>query len=260
MKQLGIWHPRAVADDRDFIKQLRNEGFTGLVLMPRFDYIREQLPTAPYETLQRATANDMLDRYTVYKQMGFTIFLNFGAGWGLGKFDGNYFYQAIDKSLNLPDVINDWGEFWEDYVEQAKYPDPVTKQPRQLTREEYYSIRSERNIYYQGRLEIGGTARNKQNLGLDTLTSYWNQKKYWAPTDPFFWIYGQLSYHFPSSLRYKAKAALAKKYNTPAAFLYQGDLPGWDGTCFMIKLLSLLNLKEIFETWQRKRFIKHFGE
>ncbi|MHB8842201.1 MAG: hypothetical protein ACYC56_10550 [Candidatus Aquicultor sp.] len=246
MKFLGIWHPDR---SEEFAKKLLAQGFNTYMIAPNWELVVSENPKdTPYEELQELTAIEMRERYDKLKKMGFKFFLNFGSGWGLGEFDKNWFFRKIYEQFeDCDDMLFDLGEFYEDYVETGK-----------MKEEEYTGIVAEKREFFGKKLELGNTARNKIKLGSDTLTSYWNQEKYWRNTDPFVWIFGQAGWHNISSLRYKSKAEWCKKNNIQVALLYQGDKSEWKAIGWENKIADILHIRNWFENWQRKRFIKIF--
>ena len=260
MKVLGIYHPKI--KEIWYCNYLRKLGFNAIVLDPIHDW---QLAEATYPNWeprqkQHKAAEFMFTRYRILKKMGFTYFLNLGSSWGLGKLDGNYFYKVIGEQFkDCKDMIFDIGEFYEDYVEQASYFDYKINAKRKLTYDEYSNVMAEKLEYFGDRVEIGNTRRNKIRFNSDTLTSYEFQNRYWR-VDPFVWIFGQAGWHnLIGSLMYGRKNRQCKEKGIERAFIYQGNPSAWTVIGFENKILDLFHLREWFENWQRKRFIKKFG-
>lgn len=260
MKILGIYHPRT--KELWYCNYLRKLGFNAITLDPLHEWhIADTIPGLSIEEKQIKAAELMFKKYELLKRMGYVYFLNLGSSWGLGEFDGNYFWKVIgEKFKNCDDVIFDIGEFYEDYVEQASYYDYNLKAKRKLTEPEYYRILGEKFSYFGKRVEIGNTRRNKLRFNADTLTSYEFQDKYWTKQDIFAWIFGQCGWHnLIGSLMYGRKAKQCNKKGIGKAFLYQGNPSAWTVIGFENKILDFFGLREFFESWQRKRFIKKFG-
>lgn len=261
MKILGIYHPKA--KEIWFCNYLRKLGFNAIVLDPSHDWniANETYPHWGVIPKQHKAADLMFTRYKLLKKMGYEYFVNLGSSWGLGKLDGNYFFKIIgDKFIDCKDMIFDIGEFYEDYVEQANYMDPITKQKRKLTYDEYQNVMNEKIKYFGDRVEIGNTRRNKLRFNSDTLTSYEFQNRYWRK-DLFVWIFGQCGWHnLIGSLMYGRKNKQCKERGIEKAILYQGNPSSWTVIGFENKILDFFKLREWFENWQRKRFIKKFKE
>lgn len=248
-KKLFIWHPKN--HDIKFARQLRKMGFNAW-----------RIPVEPFwteasywgvfsnEDKQKFVAVKMFALYEELKNTGYEFFI-IDAGWGLGSYDNNYFYEKIfNRFKQCNDVVFDWGECYEDYVEKKK-----------MTLQQYKEAFQQRYKLIGSRLIVGATARNKKNFGANSLTSYLNQKKYWSSEDSLAWIFGQSAWHnFAGSLCYKSKARQLKKLSVNLIGLYQGNPAEWNSIGWENKLMKLFGLKECFEEWQRNRFIKYFGE
>jgi len=243
---LGIWHPKC--GEITFDKEMFKMGFNSYRIPVSPFWKEVENLCASYEDKQKATAKKMFEHYLVLKEIGYVFFL-VDFGWGLGKYDQNWFYKVIyDEFKDCEDVFYDFGEFYEDYVETEKI-DEIT----------YESIMKERKDLIGDKLWIGATSRNKDKLGAVSLTSYWNQKKYWRATDKFVWIYGQLK--FDADMCYENLSKVAKELGINKFFLYQGDPKKFDIAVpytWLNSLLRLFGKDEKYEKNKREKFIKSF--
>ena len=246
---LGILHPSNF--DYAFAEDLRKSGFNTLYInvSPFWEQTETGSPKEfSYEFKQEIVAQKMRAYYEDLKDMGFTFFI-IDAGWGLGNFDNNYFYEKIYKAFeDCEDVLFDWGECYEDYVETKK-----------MTLDEYYRVAEQRINLISGQLSIGATSRNKDRLGATSLTSYCPQEKYWRKTDKYLWIFGQLAWHnLFGSLDYESKAKWVKENGVGTVLLYQFNPSSWSWLGFENKIGDILGCRQSFEKKQREEFIKAF--
>ena len=244
--KLFIWHPKNA--DLRFARNLFIQGFNAWRI-PIYDFWKQvENLNLTIDEKQMKTALAMYDFYLSLKAIGYKFFV-VDAGWGLGSFDGNYFYEKIFSVFEkCDDVIFDWGECFEDYVETGK-----------MTEAEYYRVVEQRVSIMAGKLTIGATARNKKKLGADSLTSYLQQGKYWERTDKLAWIFGQIGWHnLFGSLDYQNKAEHLNMLGVKVIGLYQGNPSDWSWIGWENKILDLFGKRNKFEENQREKFIKHF--
>jgi len=245
MNYLFLWHPKN--GDIKFAEQMFIKGFNAWRIPVLWDEVAD-LPY-DYEQKQNIAVEKMFNFYTELKKIGFEFFI-VDAGWGLGSFDENYFYEKIYKKFaNYSDVLFDWGETFEDYVETKKMPDWIYWQ----------IIRKEREDLIGDKLTIGATARNKDKLNATSLTSYFNQTKYFRKTDKLVWIFGQVGWHnLFGSLNYEKLYDKIVELGINVVGLYQGNSADWSWIGWENKILEMFNLREKFELKRTKEFLKVF--
>lgn len=204
---------------------------------------------------QEKSVERMWNEYQSHKANGHTIFL-IQFGYGLGDFDNNYFYKVIFRKFkDCSDVIFYIGEFYEEFAETGKFS------PTQVE-----AIVFERMLLTKYNLIWDATARNKINIGANSLSSYFHQTKFWRTTDKFAWIYGQFAWHscipFIGSSSYKRLAKRINELGIKNVGLYQGDSNIWAWSkpyTWGTWLQSKLGIQDWYEALQRKRFLKYFG-
>lgn len=244
--KLFIWHPKNA--DLRFARNLFIQGFNAWRI-PIYDFWKQvENLNLTIDEKQMKTALMMYDFYLNLKAIGYKFFV-VDAGWGLGSFDGNYFYEKIFSVFEkCEDVIFDWGECYEDWVETGK-----------MTEAEYREVRKEREKVFGDRITIGATARNKKKLNADSLTSYYKQENHWEKTDKLVWIFGQCAWHnLFGSLDYDSLSRRARALKINHIGLYQGNPSEWSWAGFENKLLDLFGKREKFEEEKREKFIKQF--
>lgn len=233
-----------------FAKRMHSVGFNAwrIPVEPFWNEVKDL--QIDIDSKQKMVANKMYEMYLSLKIIGYKLFV-VDAGWGLGDFDKNYFYERIyDKFKEKEDVIFDWGECYEDYVETKK-----------MTWEQYLDVFEQRIKLMGSRLAIGATARNKLKLNANSLTSYLNQEKYWTSADILVWIFGQYAWHnLCGSLDYENKAKKIKELNINVVGLYQNNPTNWSWLGWENKIMDILGKKEKFEAGQREKFINIFKE
>lgn len=243
---LLLWHKEN--GNLAFAKAMHKAGFNAwrIPVEPFWNQVKDL--QIDVEDKQKMTANSMYDFYLSLKRLGFKFFL-IDAGWGLGSFDGNYFYERIyDKFEGKQDVLYDWGECYEDCVETKK-----------MTIEQYWKVFEQRHDLMGEQLTVGATARNKDKLGATSLTSYINQEKYWRSSDKLAWIFGQYAYHnLLGSLDYESKARKIKELKIDVVGLYQGNPSNWSAVGWENKIADMFGLREKFEEKLRTKFINFF--
>lgn len=245
MNHLFLWHPKN--GDLRFARNMFIKGFNAWRI-PVEDFYNKTGNVTDIEARQEVTARLMYDFYLQLKTVGFKFFI-VDAGWGLGEYDGNYFYEKIYNQFEAcDDILFDWGECYEDYVETKK-----------MTINQYRRVAEQRINLMAGRLSIGATARNKDKLGANSLTSYLCQEKYWRETDNLIWIFGQYAYHnLLGSLNYEKKAEQIRKLGIKVIGLYQGNPSEWSSVGWENKIFDILGKREKFEEDKREKFIKYF--
>lgn len=243
---LLLWHPHNAS--LGFADQMFKQGFNAwrIPVEPFWDDVKDL--QIDVEDKQKITANGMYAFYLALSRLGFQYFV-VDAGWGLGSFDNNYFYEHIfNRFEGKNDVLFDWGECYEDYVETKK-----------MTVNEYWKVFEQRHDLMGDKLTVGATARNKEKLGATSLTSYLNQEKYWRETDKLAWVFGQCAWHnLFGSLDYEGKAKRIKELGINVVGLYQGNTSEWTCIGWENKILDLFGKRNKFEENQREKFIKHF--
>lgn len=243
---LFLWHPKNY--DLAFARKCYKRGFNAwrIPVEPFWNEVKDL--QIDIDSKQKMVANKMYERYLALKIIGYKFFI-IDYGWGLGDYDKNYFYEKIsDKFEGKENILYDWGECYEDYVETKK-----------MTKEQYWKVFEQRHDLVGEQLVIGATARNKDKLGATSLTSYLCQEKYWRETDNLIWIFGQAAYHnLLGSLNYEKKAEQIRKLGIKVIGLYQGNPSEWSSVGWENKIFDILGKREKFEEDKREKFIKYF--
>jgi hypothetical protein len=250
MKNIGIW-----TRDLSFANmvKLREQGFNSLFLNNEWfwDLLTENKKKESDWTIEKAV-EAVNYWYNGAKGMGYKFFL-IDVAWGMWPLDGNdLWYKLYEKFKDCTDVAFFFDEPHEALVETGKY-----------TKEEIRGVLLERAKVIGDRLMIGGTKRNSSERYVNVVTQYNCQEGYWSSGTGFVWIYGQLAWHFFSSLRYKKLSKVADSLNISGRFLYQYDVDEFSikqpGT-WLNGILKIIGIRNWFENWQRERFVKYFGE
>jgi len=254
---MGIWLPDYWIDfDLETLRKLRSQGFNGIIVRTMWK---------DGDDISSYTAR-MIKNFECAVKAGFEFMLvDFAQGLGnrgIEKNNPNYNYrEVISQFSKLSSQVKLYyylGEPIESYLEN-----------KLLSEEELVDLLKERVQLSNGHLFVDGTRRNINKLHdmikpygnsiIIACSSYFGQHKYWNLLNAI-WIYGQLK--FDGSLRYKYLSKLAGRLNIKVRFLYQGD-PGKfsikEPYTWLNSLLQLLGLRKVFESWQRRRFVKYFS-
>lgn len=243
MKYIGIWTER-----KPNLYQLREEGFNALFI--RIGWFWDEINEDDIEKKEHETVSRMFRFFQDAKEYGFEWFIIDGS-WGLGTYNGTFLFQKIVAKFEAePSIYFYHGEPYEGLVESNFCP--------------FRSMLEilDEKLAADERFVFDVTVRNFKLVipnfspGTFTFSSYWKQDKHWFTLLPWIWIYGQLNWHSPHSLRFKRLLGVATARSIDTAMLYQADPAKWDWINFGVKILDVLGLRDWFERWQRKRFVK----
>lgn len=205
---LGIWTNDLGVKNT---KKLADKGFNGIFMLCGY-YWNQCFVGQDTEQAQNETVALMKESYLNYKEQGYEYFLIDG-GWGLGEYDGNYFYEKIINAFKeCNDVEFYLGEPFIELNEKLKiYVDNIVD-----------IIRERKSI--DKRWIVDAPARQQDLYKFDALSSYMFQGKHWRKQHTFAWIYGSVTYTLLfGSLCYARKKEQLEKLGISKIFLYQGD-------------------------------------
>jgi hypothetical protein len=266
MKYLGIWaNEKPSFSELDRLNKL---GINSIFLSMGWfwDEAEEEMKGLPYPEIQVYATNLLKTYYWECKTRGFQKFL-VDAGWGLGKLDGNNFYQKVIVAFDsAPDVMFYLGEPWETFIEQRH----ELPSGRKMNFEDVAVVLFDR-ISCGDKFVFDATVRNinllrdwadavERNEPGITISSYFRQEKHWVEGMPFVWIMGQFpKWHSFNSLNYWRLNRKANESGIEMGFLYQGDKPDNSIHGIFMKPLVWLGLFKPMMRFCRWFFVKVFG-